>query len=87
MARFKEYRLVADWNEWRPTHPKDVYAITTIDGEFLFDVYEDEFIEMSDAEICSWEGDYHLLGNPTEHQMAEYAKKYGILWSDLENKN
>lgn len=86
MAKFPEYKLVADFNEWSKTHDQDkVYAITTEDDEHLFDVYEDDFISMIDKGIVNDEGFYYLLNNPTDQQFKEYAKQYGILWTDKQN--
>lgn len=86
MAKFSEYKLVADFNEWSKTHDQDkVYAITTEDDEHLFDVYEDDFISMIDKGIVNSDGVYYLLNNPTDQQIKEYAKQYGILWTDKQN--
>jgi len=47
-------------------------------------VYEDDFITMIDLGIVNSEGFYYLLGNPTDDQIREYAKMYGIHWTDLD---
>lgn len=86
MARFKEYKLKAEFNEWKKTNdPDKLYCIMTENGEELFDTYEDDFIEMINKGIVKADGFYHLLNKPTEEQMAEYAKNYGILWTDYED--
>ena len=87
MARFKKYKTVVDFNEWKKTNdPDKIYAITSENDEHYFDVVEEDFIKMIDLGIVNHEGLYYLLNNPTEEQIAEYAAKYGILWIDLENK-
>ena len=83
MDRFKEYKLVADFNEWSKNNdPDKLYCITTEDGEELFDVYEEDFISMIDNNIVNSEGNYYLLNNPSEEQIEQYAKQYGIHWID-----
>lgn len=85
MDKFKKYKLVADFNVWSKTNdPDKIYCICTEDGEELFDVYEDDFLSMVDNGIVNCDGYYHLLNNPTQEQIAEYAKQYGIHWTDLE---
>lgn len=85
MARFNEYKLIADFNDWQETHdPDKLYCIMTEDGDILFDVYEDDFISMIDNNIVNSEGYYYLLNNPTEEQIEQYARQYGILWIDKE---
>lgn len=77
----KDYKLVANYDEWVATHnPDKVYCITSGDGDELFDVYEDDFITMIDLGIVNSDGFYYLLGNPDEDTIKEYAKLYGIKW-------
>jgi hypothetical protein len=84
MAKFKEYKLVADFNEWSKNNdPDKLYCITTEGGEELFDVYEEDFISMIDNNIVNSDGNYYLLNNPSEEQIEQYAKQYGIHWIDL----
>lgn len=85
MAKFNDYKLVADFNEWRQNNdPDKLYCVTTEDGEELFDVYEDDFITMIDKGLVNSEGCYYLLNNPTQDQIESYAREFGILWSDKE---
>jgi len=83
--KFNKYKLVTDYNEWKKTHkPDKVYCVTRESGELLFDVYEDDFIEMVDNGLVNSEGRYFLLNDPTDEQIAEYAAKYGIWWTDFD---
>ena len=85
MIAINDFKLVADFNDWSQTHDSDkLYCITKENGEELFDVYEDDFITMIDLGIVNSEGFYYLLGNPTDDQIREYAKMYGIHWTDLD---
>jgi hypothetical protein len=84
MIAINDFKLVTDFNNWSQTHdPDKLYCITKENGEELFDVYEDDFITMIDLGIVNSEGFYYLLGNPTDDQIREYAKMYGIHWTDL----
>jgi hypothetical protein len=76
-----DYKQTISFSEWAKTHnPDKIYCVCTESLEALFDVYEDDFIEMVDKGIVNSEGHYYLLNNPTEEQIREYAKRYGIDW-------
>ena len=87
MARFKAYKTVINFNDWKKNNdPDKIYAITNETGDVhYFDVYEDDFIEMIEAGLVNHEGIYFLVNNPTEKEIAAFAAKYGILWLDLEH--
>ena len=80
----KEFKLVADFEVWKENHnPDKLYCIYSPDGKReLFDVYEDDFIEMMDLGIVNTEGMYYLLGEPTDDDIREYAKRWGIRWAN-----
>ena len=86
MAQINEYKLVADFNIWSLNNEGvEIYTIITEDGEVLFDVIEEDFIDMVNKGIVNSEGFYYLLNNPTEEQIREYAKQYGIHWREIKN--
>lgn len=80
--KIKEFKHEFSFNEWEKTHnPDKLYCISTPDmTQELFDVYEDDFIEMIEQGIVNGDGCYYLLGKPTEEDIKDYAKKYGIKW-------
>lgn len=87
MSRFKQYKTIANYNEWRKTHgTEEIYAIVSAKdiNEHYFDVTDADMVEMIEQGIVNSEGHYYLKNNPTEEQIAQYAAKYGILWTDKE---
>ena len=78
---FKEYKYILNYNELEKSEKEfEIYCISDAEGNELFNVMEDDFITMVDNGIVNSDGDYYLLGNPSKEQIAEYAKKYGIMW-------
>ena len=75
------YKYTVSYSHWVTTHnPDTIYCICTENLEILFDVFEDDFIKMVDRGIVNSDGYYYLLNNPTEEQIREYAREYGIRW-------
>ena len=83
--RFPKYKLSVDYREWVKTHNSDeIYAITSAEGDHLFDVCEEDFIEMADLGLVTTDGFYDVTNNPSESVLAKYAEKWGIYWTDKE---
>ena len=77
-----KYKLVADYNLWimqAGNEDKDIWAIHDCDGNFLFDVLEEDYLEMLDLDLveCGY-----LLASHTADEIAEYQKRWGVLWTD-----
>jgi hypothetical protein len=76
------YKMVADYNIWKlqgDNEDLDITAIHSTDGKFLFDVLEDDYEEMLNADIVE---NGYLCGQPTDEQIKEWQAKYGILWTE-----
>lgn len=78
---FKQYKHILSYNELDGADEKfEIYCITDIDGNELFDVLEEDFITMVDLGLVNSDGFYYLLNNPSQEEISEYAKKFGIKW-------
>lgn len=81
MKQFNAYKQTLNFLDWYETSDfEEVYCITDNNGNELFDVLETDFIEMVDKGIVNSNGDYYLLNNPTDDEIAQYAKEYGVKW-------
>ena len=81
-GELEKYKMVADYDIWKlqgDNEDLDIWAIHTADGKFLFDVLDDDYMEMLNADIVD---NGHLCGNPTDDQVKEWRAKYGILWTE-----
>lgn len=79
--KFKQYKHILSYNELNDVDEKfEIYCITDIDGNELFDVLEEDFITMVDLGLVNSDGFYYLLNNPSQEEISEYAKKFGIKW-------
>lgn len=86
-GRLERYKMVADYDIWKLQGENEDIDITAIirmkaDGlrsEFLFDVLEEDYEEMLNADIV--EGGC-LCGSPKDDQVREWRAKYGILWTE-----
>lgn len=76
------YKMVADYNLWimqGDNGDKDVWAIHTSDGTFLFDTLEDDYCMMLDADMVE---DGYLTKDYDNQQISNLRMRYGILWTD-----
>lgn len=79
----KNYKMVADYNEWvkqGDNANKDIWAIHNPKGDFLFDVLEEDYIKILDADMVY---DGYLNEGVTDSQIDELREKYGILWLNV----
>lgn len=82
MERFREYKTVADFNQWRKENKDvEVYCIYDSAGNELFDVAEDDFVKLLDLGMV--DGDTRQLrADMTENEIEGLCAGYGILWTD-----
>lgn len=78
---FGSYKHILNFNELNNSDNfVEIYCISDEEGNELFDVLEEDFITMVDLGLVNSEGLYYLLNKPSMEQIAEYAKKFGIMW-------
>lgn len=78
---FKQYKHILNYNELNDADERfEIYCISDIDGNELFDVLEEDFITMVDLGLVNSDGFCYLLNNPSQEEISEYAKKFGIKW-------
>lgn len=78
---FKAYKHILNYNELINSNEMvEIYCITDIDGNELFDVLEEDFITMVDLGLVNSDGSYYLLDNASQEEISEYAKNFGIKW-------
>lgn len=80
-GRLDKYKLVTDYNLWimqEGNEDKDIWAVNTHNGTFLFDVLEEDYIQIP-AEMleCGC-----LDENITKEQIDDLRMRYGILWTE-----
>ena len=76
------YKLVADYTIWSlqgDNEDKDIWAIHTKDGKFLFDVLEEDYVKLLDAEKVD---SGYLEPCVTEDEITQMQHDYGILWTE-----
>ena len=76
------YKLVADYTIWSlqgDNEDKDIWAIHTKDGKFLFDVLEEDYVKLLDAEKVD---SGYLEPCVTEDEITRMQHDYGILWTE-----
>ncbi len=77
-----EYKMVADYNLWvmqAGNEDTDITAIHDSEGKFLFDVLEDDYLEMLDLDLVE---DGYMMAPHTEEELADYQRRWGVLWTD-----
>ena len=80
--KFKTYKHILNYDELINSHKKvEIYCITDIDGNELFDVLEEDFITMVDLGLVNSDGSYYLLNDASQEEISEYAKNFGIKWA------
>ena len=76
------YKMVADYNLWIKQCDNDkidIWAIHDTKGNFLFDVSENDYIQMDDENLVE---DGHLVKELDDQQLSELRMRYGILWTE-----
>ena len=75
----KEFKEVLNWEYWSEENPDtEVYGVFFHDQP-IFDCLEKDFNEMLELGLVHPET-RSILGNPTEHQLQIWAKRWGIDW-------
>lgn len=90
MKKFVSYKLEADFNVWVKQDCNGAIDITAVhdkDGNFLFDVLEDDFAEMCEKGMIDDESGTAMLYGDFNAQAAQLAAKYGVFWTDTDKKN
>lgn len=80
-GRLEKYKMVADYNLWimqEGNEDKDIWAVNTHDGKHLFDVLEEDYIQIPGKILeCDC-----LDESVKEEQIDDLRMKYGILWTE-----
>ena len=77
-----KYKLVADYNEWVAQGNNadiDIWAMHDVNGHFIFDVLEEDYVKMLDADLVA--GGY-LKKELSNDELNALRRQYGILWTD-----
>ena len=77
----EQYKMVVDYNIWSlgDNADLDITAIYSQDGNFLFDVLDEDYIKMLDDGVVL---DWTLIEGLTDKDIKGLQAKYGILWTD-----
>lgn len=81
-GKLEKYKMVADYDIWKlqgNNEDLDIWAIHTADGKFLFDVLEEDYEQMLDADLVE---NGYLCEQAIDEQIKEWQAKYGILWTE-----